>query len=213
MGRTKPAQHRNFLRMCEQRGWFTTFAEENAPATKWMDILEEYLVEQVDQAEYYHWMRQFVGIFQMSHWLNEYVEVFLGIERRPDPFSLYQITRPKTDADLGGGGPDGPPITRALGIGACFVVRELRRNGILTNPLANPHCFVPERRVRDLFAEMGCVGVHFESGVGVSIQMHDFLVHYLGPERATFNNAFDLPFLTIANNLSLRQDFFGAVYV
>ncbi len=213
MGRAEPGQHRNFLHMCEQRGWLTTFAEENAPATKWMGILEGYLEEQVEQAEYYHWMRQFVGIFQMSRWLNDYVDVFLGIERRPKPFSLHLITRPRADSDLGGGGPDGPPITRALGIGACFVFRELRRNGILTNPLANPHCFVPVRRVRDLFAQIGCDGVHFESGVGVSVQMHDFLVQYLGPDQATFNNTFDLPFLTITNNPSLRQKFFGTVYV
>jgi hypothetical protein len=109
MGQTNPGQHRNFLRMCEREGWLTIFAEENAPATDWMDILEKYLEGTDDNAEYYHWMRQFVGIFQISHWLNEYIEIFLGIERRQNPFSLSQITRPRTDADLSGGGPDGPP--------------------------------------------------------------------------------------------------------
>ena len=47
--------------------------------------------------------------------------------------------------DFSGGGPSAPPLTRALGIGACFVVRELVRVDVLKSPLAHDHSYVAVR--------------------------------------------------------------------
>jgi hypothetical protein len=49
-----------------------------------------------------------------------------------------------------------PPLTKVLGIGACFVARELARAEVInpTNPQLQDHCYPPVGRVRRLLIDL-----------------------------------------------------------
>lgn len=202
MGRQTAEQHRGFLRLCDQKGWLDVFADPQIDAASWMRVLEGYLDEKVDHAEYYQWVSHFVRIFHLSRWLPEYVESFLAINRISKPFDLDQVVASRASSIFQGGGPDAPPLTRALGTGACFVMRELARLRVLNRPNAWRHCFVPALRVRQVLWVAGCDEVDVAPGSGVisSPAIHDFLTRRLGnQEKATFGLSFDLPLLAAAD--------------
>jgi hypothetical protein len=208
MGRSNPEQHRNFLRHCARQGWMDVFADARLPADEWMGVLDEYLGAQTYDIPFYHWVRQFVSIYQIARWLPEYVWSFLSIDKSEERLDLDWVTQPAMNPDFAGGGPSAPPLTRTLGIGACFVVRELVRAGVLQSEFANDHAYVAVGRVRYLFARLGMTNLEEESAsYRHSRQIYDFLVDHLGRDRAHFNRCFDLPFLAIAEDSELQKRF------
>jgi hypothetical protein len=206
MGWTDLRKQKTFLETCEKRGWLEVFSNPRSSSDDWIYILDDYLNEQIEDAKWYYWMKQFISIYQISNYLTVYVNSFLSIENRK-VFSLDLITRSGIDSSMDRGGEEAPPINRALGIGACFVVRELVRTGILTNENAHPYCYVPSARVRDLFIEeLGCKEILTEPKSTASKVIYDFLVKHMGKEKATFNLSFDLPFLTLADNANKKNE-------
>lgn len=211
MGRTRPEQHREFLRHCKDQGWLDVFADPTLHAEKWMGILEGYLSAQITEAIFFEWVKQFVSIFQLANWLQDYVEAFLAIDQLGTPFSLDSVTRSGTSEIWQGGGPDAPSLTRTLGMGACFVVRELVRLNVLQSEHAYPHCYVPVLRVRQIFERLGCTGILDQHSYRTSERIYCFLVDTFGGEdirKVTFDHSFDIPFLLIADNPDLQQEFF-----
>jgi len=208
MGRSNPEQHRGFLRQCQRLGWMDVFADPEFPADRWIGVLEEYLKSQTNDIPFYHWVRQFVSIYQIARWLQDYVRSFLAIDQFKERFDLDRVTRPAMSQDFAGGGPSAPPLTRTLGVGACFVVRELVRANVLKSPLAYDHGYVAVGRVRYVLARLGLVDLR---GEGASYQhsprIHQFLCNHLGAERAHFERSFDLPFLAIAEDAVLQRQF------
>ena len=208
MGRTHPEQHRNFLRQCAQRGWMDVFADPDFPADRWISVLEDFLGTQTYDIPFYHWMRQFVSTYQIARWLPEYTRSFLEIDKSKKRFDLDQVTRPAMNSNFSGGGLSAPPLTRALGIGACFVVRELVRADVLQSEFAYDHAYVAVGRVRHVLARLGMTKLQGESAsYRHSRQIRDFLLDHLGPDKAHFNRCFDLPFLTIAEDPRLQMRF------
>ena len=53
LGRTRPWQDSGFLRLCRDRGWLDTFARPTEHLDSWMDVLVEYLQDQVQHADYF----------------------------------------------------------------------------------------------------------------------------------------------------------------
>ena len=209
IGRANPGQHKKFLHNCARDGWMQMFAASEPDAERWMGFVRGYLERQIDEAEYFHWMRQFVGIFQVSRYLDDYIELFLAIERTNRPFRLTEVTQPMSSSLFQGGGISAPPISRVLGLGACFVVRELVRMGVLQNDLARQHCYVPAKRVRDIFRLLGCDGLELQSQRWeMSGNIHNFIVQHIGTEAAHFENDFDIPFQFISEDVLLQQKFF-----
>lgn len=206
MGWTDLRKQKTFLETCEKRGWMEVFSNPRSSADDWIYILDDYLNEQIEDAKWYYWMKQFISIYQISNYLTVYANSFLSIENR-GAISLDLITRSGIDSAMDRGGEEAPPINRALGIGACFVIRELVRTGVLTNEYAYPHCYVPSERVRDLFVEeLGCKEILTEPKLTVSKVIHEFLVKHMGKKKATFNLAFDLPFLTLADHPNKKME-------
>src|SRR5260370_41437579 len=201
LGRTMPEQHKTFLQRCLDRGWLDVFADPDSSAARWIGILEDYC-NQIEDESYRPWVLQFVSIYVLSRHLQDYVLSFVGIEQQSNVIALDLITRPRTNPLYQGGGPDAPPAGRMLGIGACFVVRELARLKILRSPFAHPHCYVPHQRVRLLFSRLGWENTE---GPGASASIHKFLVQHLASERATFEYAFALPFQRIAEDPELQE--------
>lgn len=204
IGRAQPEQHRKFLERCEQRGWLDVFADRTQDAQRWMDILDEFLDDPFDQ-RYYQWMKWFVEIFQLSRWLGEYVEAFLNVNQLSRNVSLDAILAPRTSALFSGGGPDGPALTRTLGIGACFVMRELTRKDVIRQPHLHAYCYVPSQSVLSVLEKLGC-NMRSAPPPDQSQQIYRFLEQHLGPERATFGRTFDLPLLALAGDPRLQQD-------
>jgi hypothetical protein len=141
------------------------------------------------------------------------VSAFLSVSERPELVGLDTITRPWTDYWWDGTDIGAPPITQALGIGACFVVRELVRFNVLQKAhqrleLVYPHCYVPSKKVRDVL-ERG-LGVSVPGGIDGSRAIYNFLTEWLDPEMATFHYSFDLPFRFLADDELLQYKLFDA---
>ena len=49
--------------------------------------------------------------------------------------------------------------------------------------------------------------------INASKVIYEFLGEHLGHERATFSFSFDLPFLTLADNPSLRDQYLGPIFL
>jgi hypothetical protein len=206
-----PWQDAGFLRLCRERRWLDTFSRPPGDADAWVEVLEDYLGNQVERTTYFHRMRHYVGFYQLSRWLVEYAELFLSLNRRREPFALAPLLASRADPTSPA---DAPPLSSVLRTGACFVVRELARAGVLDprrNPHIHPHCYVPVRRVRHLLTGLGCTGLD-EDPPGVDARLaqsqtiHTFLCRHLGPDHAHFGYAFDLPLLTLAEDPEWQRE-------
>lgn len=207
MGRSKIEQHRGFLELCSGNQWLDVFASPTLDASQWVNVLDEYLNAKVDASTYYHWMNHFVPFYQFARWLPEYAELFLTIGRDRQPFQMNDYTRPRASARMSGGGVDAPPISRTLGVGACFVLRELVRTGTIQSGLAHSHCYVPSRST--LAIVEAATGAHFEN-LGterwrLSERVYQRLRDALGP-KATFDLAFDIPFFMFRVDNDFREE-------
>lgn len=209
-GRSKPGQHRGFLKKCHRNGWLDLFASPDRDPSKWIGFIEEYLKEDVDDFRYLHWMRQFVGIFQLNSHLDDYIELFRSIDRIREPFNLTSVTNPQTSHLYQRGGLCTPPLSRQLGLGACFVVRELIRLRILDNDFAHPHCYVPTKQIREMLKSLGCENLDLERNRWeMSVTIYDFVAGAIGEDKANFHCDFDIPLYFVANVPDLRQQLFA----
>ncbi len=210
MGWVQPEQNRSFIRLWRENEWLQVFASPRTNREARMEVLEQFLEQSGETIEFYDWMRQYVSFVQFAKWLEIYGDAFLAIDQLNGPLLMTDITRLRYSSQFQGSDLDAPSIDRTLGIGACFVVRELMRLGILSSVHAYPHCYTPVRRVRNLLESIGCRGLDSDASQRweQSVAIYEFLSEYLG-ERATFNGAFDIPFLIIAEDGDLQNEFFG----
>jgi hypothetical protein len=216
IGRAQPEHHRSFLEMCHSKGWMDRFIEPSGDSLdEWMKVLKSYLENEIQDTIYFHWMKEFVSIFLLSYWLDEYVASFKAIERMRNDFTLDHITRPRTNPAFQGGGPDAPPIKSALGMGACFIIRELSRKGIINNPLAHRFCYVPKESVRNFLIRLGCNDLKDEKDNSTRSKLiYKFLVSHLGTQqRAIFDGSFDLPLLEVSENQMLQEEIFQKIII
>ncbi len=205
LGRVRPEQNRNFLRMCEKRGWMKTFVDPRSTAQEWINVLEGYLDENSLTLEYYQWVAQFVRVFHLSRWLRVYVNQFLSINLR-DHVSLRSLLSPNLDPALSGSGEVAPPLP--LGVGTCFAIRELARLGVVENPNVYRYCYGSFRRARRIMVALDCE-ISENADIEASVVIYEFLREHLGSERATFGNSFDLPILALAEDSELQRIVFN----
>jgi hypothetical protein len=209
-GRATTHQHKGFLEQLRKDGWFRLFAEANSDQLRWMQSVDKYLDSKVGDALYLHWMRQFVGIYQLNRHLEDYAEQFLAIQRIRKPFSLDEVTNSQTSTQQQGGGRDTPPLAKQLGLGACFIVRELVRKNVIQTQHAHEHCFVPTRQIRSLFLKLGCEDLEQEvNRWEASRTIYKFLDTHMAAVARDFCNDFDLPFQFIADSVDLQEQLFA----
>ena len=197
IGLSSPSEYGNFLKLCEHRGWLDVFADPQIDSSRWLDVLDKFLDPAVRDIKYYRSMQRFIGIYQFARHLRDYAHCFGDMNRGNCFGTLSQVLRSRENPLQAGGGADAPPLTAALGIGACFVVRELVHGGFLQNPHVHKYCYVPVRRVVRLLIGMGCSELKDSSleRWELSAIIHRFLCKHLGEEDATFGGDFDLPLL------------------
>ena len=211
MGRVRPEQHRTFIENCRRRGWWAVFTDPN-PAERfedWMGVLDQYIDQQVDQQDYEQWMMRFPIIYKLSRHLDDYAELLLGLARYKRSFDIATILRPLADPDQQGGGIGAAPLTKTLGMGANFVIRELIRLGVIDSPYVREHAFVPYRRVRRLVREMGCDEAESEPQHRVSTIISGFLHAHMDADKVTFCRDFDIPLRIVAEDWVLQQELLG----
>jgi len=205
MGRVTDQQHRAFVEMSERNGFMRVYSAENPRerADDWMDVLERFCDQQVESLVWDHWMRFFPQFYKLSRWLDEYAELFLNLGLADGPYDLETVLTTRTDSRQQGGGISAPPP--GLGIGACFVVRELLRHNHITNEHAHDHAFVPSGAVRDLMIRIG-LEIEDEPDVRVSAQILEEIASHIGPVRARFGQSYDIPFRIIAEDVGLQDE-------
>jgi hypothetical protein len=79
--------------------------------------------------------------------------------------------------------------------------------GVVRNPLAYRHCYVPVRRVRRLMATIeGHEFVDDNTGRRWehSIEIYNALRQHLGPEKCHFDLSFDIPLQLLAERRDLQ---------
>ncbi len=199
MGRTREEQHRNFVRECQERGWWEIFAgsDPQEKPERWMNIIEEY-AEAHDDEEWAQWLAQFPKLYRLRRWLDDYITLFLSIDRFQEQFTLDTILAPRTNPYFQGGGIDAPPLTRTLKVGSHLVIRELLHHGVLQKPLAVAHAYAPISRVQEFFGA-------FDVSIETSEEIHQLLTEHLGEDRATFGGDYDIPLRIISADDSLYR--------
>jgi len=200
-GRVRDEQNRAFLDFLHSRGWWHTISQVHPDlgAEQWMGILREYAETNQVSGEFEQWMDSFPRLYRVARWCDEYVELFLGLERRSQLDARHLLT-PAADASLSGSGFDAPTLHRTLRIGHNLVIRELLRAGVLHSEVAQSKAFMPGSSVLEFLAELG------HPDLCTSEDIHQLLLEELGsPERASFGGDYDIPLVLLAQNPALQH--------
>ncbi|RWA68020.1 hypothetical protein [Mesorhizobium sp.] len=207
-GRAQDGQHRRFIEQGWDQGWWRDLAESRPPddVQSWLDRLERWSApEEVDQT-FLPWRRAFVDLYTVARWLEEYVEVIRAlprIVRERGPVLLNDVLRPSFSPVIMPLGLDAAPLSRSLGIGANWIIREMLRQGVYEAQDAGsmaPYCWAPSQRVRGLLNALGA-GVGEWADKEESRAIHTFVVNHIGAERARFVGDFDLPLQLITREV------------
>jgi hypothetical protein len=214
VGRTQDVQHRDAIKYFRDKGWWQIFTQETPEesSVQWMSVLDEYLQDQFYVNQYDAWMMRFVTIYRFARWLDEYADSWLAIKYQSAKFSLEDVLNTATSSVYAGGGVSAPRLSRTLGIGANFMLRELVRNGVLNGASAivsSEHCFVPHLRVRQLLNELGMQLDEEHAYINQSQKIYEFISQYIGKEKAIFDFSFDIPFQIISRDFQLQRQLFS----
>lgn len=205
LGRTKEEQHRGFIKLCQDRGWWEVFTAANPQdrSEQWMDVIEAYADRQIDDEQWAIWFGHFPKIYRFSRWLDDYVELFLSIDRFDKPFALDTLLTPRSNLHYQGGGLDAPPLLGTFNKGAPLVIRELLHHQIIKNSHAARHAYAPITRTTDFLEGLG------SDRIQSSQDIYKLLRAHLGDKKARFNGDFDIPIRLIAGNPDLQEEVLG----
>lgn len=203
MGRVAPEAHREFVRTVSADGWLRQLAEQPRSAAATVDRLREKLDERADKLPYLHWLRYYLPLAVMARWTDDYVQTLLDFDSfSAFPGNLETLLSPRVNAEYSGGGPDAPPLYPVLGIGACFVVRELARVGLVCRQEARRFAFVPRGAVRRMVARLG--GPELDENAPAwlnATRIYDFVDEHL--DEPTFGGCYDIPLRILADDSEL----------
>jgi hypothetical protein len=198
VGRVTDDQNRTFIRLCETERWLATLADPVHGPHQWLTAVERYIDRHhADGIRYFYWLRHFIGVATVGRHLNAYADSFLAIDRfdgRPSP--RHWLTT-HTSPQFQFGGPDAPTLVPILGIGSCFVLRELVRMRLVTREDVHPFCYGPVRRLRQFLEGLGWQDDEDRTVHDRSRSIYDFVAEH-HPDDPTFGNAFDIPLLMYA---------------
>ena len=208
IGRTASKQNRGFLKLLDDSGWLDILLDPEDGGARWLREVQRYLDRDAGRTRYYHWLSRFVGITLIGRHLDQFALAFRSINHLRGDWTLRDVLAVRTSQQFAGSGLDAPSLVPVLGIGACSVVRELRRAGVVTNPAADRYCYPPARRVRALLQRLGWRDdADDATRWDQSRSIHDFLkAHLTDP---TFAGAYDIPLLTLADDDDLQDRVLG----
>ena len=199
-GRKQAEAHRNFIHSGWQEGWWAELAQSEPPdcVDPWLARLNRWSAPDRLDETFHQWRRTLVDLYTIARGMNVYVELirkFPGFVREHGVVSLDEILRPGESQLARQLGLDAAPISRALGIGANWLIRELSRNKVHDRDEARlmaPYCWASTQRVREFFTALD-LDLGATADTHASPRIHEFVTHHIGPERAAFDGDFDLP--------------------
>lgn len=198
IGRVKPEQNRDFLRICEREGWLRVLSDPRSGPREWLLAVERYVDDpknHTNSIRYFHWLRHFVGVDTIARHLDAYASSFLSVDRFKTKFTPEKVLTSRGSTEFQFGGSDAPTLAPILGIGSCFVLRELVRSGVVTRADVHPYCFPPARALRWRLESLGWRDGSNGTPADRSRSVHEFLEEH-HPADPTFGGAFDIPLLT-----------------
>lgn len=203
MGRSTPGQHRAFLELCRGQGWIQELAATDDVPESLVRMIRKYIDREAQHVQYFQWIKQFVPIFLVSRWLEDYARSILYADHFPMP-TMTKVFCPRANALLGPGDPDAPPLQDVLGIGAHFVLRELVRKRVLKNPELFPLCYVANLRVRQVMERSGLVMSYGAKHEEQSKLVYEEMKAQFGD--GTFGLGFDVPIQVMTRTPRLLEE-------
>ena len=200
-GRVTDQQHRGFLDFLGSKGWWHTICEvhPDTDAEAWMNILRAYGDGQQTEVLFELWMDSFPRLYRIARSLDTYVHLFQTLDHRDSKLAKFLLT-PASDPSLSGSGIEAPTLRYMLRLGQHLVIRELLRQGILTNDVAREMAFTPRSAVLELMTRLGY------PNLSNSNQIYSVLVEELGQEAACFCGSYDIPLQLVATNNEARRE-------
>ncbi|MYF83701.1 MAG: hypothetical protein F4176_06170 [Acidimicrobiia bacterium] len=139
----KESQHRGFLDMVRERGWWDIFKNPDDPEA-WMRMLREWQDDSTRKLAYARWMSLFPAIYQLSRYREKYVRVLRSARQyETTAYGIALVFAPRANPAFGEAGAqfDAPPAP--LDMGRHWVLRELVRLGVVEGEHLYPDCWVP----------------------------------------------------------------------
>jgi hypothetical protein len=202
LGRVRPEQHRGFVSLLAQEGWWETLCAPGPPPSDWVSVVHAWAERGIQTRDYDWWRGVLPVIYQLRCWLDEYRRVLLAAQHLLGKrLSFEALWQQRVNAMLRGTDLDAPPLMALRKIGGHWAMRELARLGIVSGPAVTPHCYVPRLAVRKL---MG--GLNLTDGEpDTSAEIHAAIVDVLGSEMASFGGAYDIPLTLVALDSDLLR--------
>lgn len=203
-GRVRDNQNRGFIDKMQSKGFWDVFCQtdprQNGQA--WLNVLNEYGEQQVENETYSMWMDNFPRLYRMARWFDVYVHVFQGLDHR-EKAQISSFDSPSADPELSGSGIHAPTLKGSLKLGKHVVIRELLRSGALKGEAVKAWAFKPGSSVKRLLT-----GIGFPELEG-SEDIYNILLDTLDAD-ATFNGAYDIPLIILSKSRYLQQKVFRA---
>lgn len=131
-GRVNDFQNRGFIDKMQSKGFWDVFchANPNHDGQAWLNVLNEYGEQQIEDETYSMWMDNFPRLYRMAKWFDVYVHLFQGLDCR-NKLQMKGFDSPSADPEMSGSGIHAPTLKGSLKLGKHVVIRELLRSGVL----------------------------------------------------------------------------------
>ena len=206
-GRVRQQQNRGFIDAMHSKGWWNTFSaiSPREHGNAWLNVLNEYGEHQIEDEPYSLWMDNFPRLYRVARWFDGYTHAFQSLDNR-DRSQTTSLLSLSADPVMSGSGIHAPAMRRSLKLGQHVVIRELLRGRVLQSETAKAMAFKPSDAVKQMLSDIGFSELAGESTT--SEQIYDVLRSCLGDD-ATFDGAYDIPLLILAQDQGLQQQVLG----
>ena len=208
LGRTKESQHRGFVEMVHEHGWWDILKTPNDPEA-WMRMLREWQDGSSSKLAYAQWMSLFPAIYQLSRYREEYARLLRSARQHEAmAYGVALLLAPRANPSFRGAGTqfDAPPAP--LDMGRHWVLRELVRLGVIEGEHLYRDCWMPSEQVLGILDRVGLVRPDDSlSNPEKARAVFDFMATELGTESPNLHRAFDIPLRHVASDQDLRRRF------
>jgi hypothetical protein len=190
-GWSSDEKNKNFLEyLKDNNSWFDTMVNTTSES-EWMNIIKEYYKSKTKDQEWQEWIKLIPQFFIIRFFMNDYIGLITGLDKRNDKFELDTILRPNTDSSLNGTRYDLPALNRTLRLGLPFIIRELLRFGIIKpNKNIICHAFMPKNTTAEITVENYGGNLQYTSR-----QIFEGISSKLNKDGYTFDGYYDIPIL------------------
>lgn len=206
LGFNKIGRDSSFSRFLVDKGWLGTFERISSDPEALLWALDDYLDGTVESIPFHVHMRQMVAFYAIAKNLEALLHSLRETDRSRTPGAFASAFSPAANPALTGTGLTAPPLDGILGIGGCYLLRELYRRGRLTSAHGHRYAFTPIRKVRSLCATLFNGSRDFPPGAESSQKIFVAIKTLASPLNIdpTFGYAFDVPFQFLAEDDDLR---------